>query len=100
MPYPEAMIPNLTVELPPPGANVVLLESLGVLYPGMVCNMDQTPMPFEFQPLKGRKDSKEVIRDYRQLYKGPSSRRINRIHGVHGKADLSKHENPRDFFVL
>jgi hypothetical protein len=52
MPYPEALLPKITVELPPPGASVVLPEMLGVLFPGMVCNMDQTPMPFEF--LEGR----------------------------------------------
>jgi hypothetical protein len=52
MPYPEALLPNITAELPPPSASVVLPELLGVLFPGMVCNMDQTPMPFEF--LEGR----------------------------------------------
>jgi hypothetical protein len=52
MPYPEALLPKITVELPPPEGHVLLSELLGVLIPGMVCNMDQTPMPFEF--LEGR----------------------------------------------
>jgi hypothetical protein len=51
MPYPDALLPHLTVELPPADINV-LPDLLGVLFPGMVCNMDQTPMPFEF--LEGR----------------------------------------------
>jgi hypothetical protein len=66
-PYPEAIIPKLTVELPPAPrrerCTAARRSRWGGMYPGMICNMDQTPMPFEFQPLKGRKDSKEVIRN-------------------------------------
>jgi hypothetical protein len=35
-------------ELPPPSGQTFLPDLIGTLFPGLICNMDQTPMPFEF----------------------------------------------------
>jgi hypothetical protein len=51
-PYCEALQPNVTAELPRLEGNVLPSERAGVLFPGMVANMDQTSMPFAF--LEGR----------------------------------------------
>jgi hypothetical protein len=62
-PYSEALRPKITAELPRPKGNVLLSERLGVLFPGMVANMDQTSMPFAF--LEGRTYATKGAKDVR-----------------------------------